>query len=88
MGRALSQYHERLGARATQRADARLGVAVSRGLPLDLEATDDRSAGVASVERYAQLYASAVLHQTVRRQQSNEQACVIWPQAWARRGTP
>jgi AcrR family transcriptional regulator len=38
------------------RADARLGVAVIRGLLLDLLATGDRAAVDAAVERYARLY--------------------------------
>jgi AcrR family transcriptional regulator len=37
-------------------ADARLGVAVMRGLLLDLLATGDRAAVNAAAERYAQLY--------------------------------
>lgn len=40
------------------RADARLGVAVMRGLLLDLLATGDRAAVDAAVERYARLYAA------------------------------
>jgi AcrR family transcriptional regulator len=39
------------------RADARLGVAVMRGLLLDLLATGDRAAVDAAVERFAALYA-------------------------------
>ena len=39
------------------RADARLGVAVTRGLLLDLVATGDRAAVDAAFERYQQLYA-------------------------------
>jgi AcrR family transcriptional regulator len=38
------------------RADARLGVAVMRGLLLDLLATGDRAAVDAAVERFARLY--------------------------------
>jgi AcrR family transcriptional regulator len=42
----------------TARADARLGVAMIRGLLLDLLATGDRAAADAAVERYASLYES------------------------------
>jgi AcrR family transcriptional regulator len=50
----------RLGLSAeTARTDARLGVAVMRGLLLDLLATGDRAAVDAAVERYARLYEAA-----------------------------
>lgn len=55
----LTDYWVRRGApRETARADARLGVAVTRGLLLDLVATGDRAAVDAAFERYASLYAS------------------------------
>jgi hypothetical protein len=41
---------------AAARVDARLGVAVARGLLLDLLATGDRAAVDAAVERYLQGY--------------------------------
>jgi AcrR family transcriptional regulator len=41
---------------ATARADARLGMAVVRGLLLDLLATGDRAAVTEAFERYVQLY--------------------------------
>jgi AcrR family transcriptional regulator len=56
----LSEYLVQRGVpRDTARADARLGVAVTRGLLLDLVATGDRAAVEAAFERYASLYAAA-----------------------------
>lgn len=55
----LTEYWVGRGApRETARVDARLGVAVIRGLLLDLVATGDRAAVDAAFERYASLYAS------------------------------
>jgi AcrR family transcriptional regulator len=56
----LAEYLERRGVpRATARADARLSVAVTRGLLLDLVATGNRQAVEAAMERFMQLYAAA-----------------------------
>jgi hypothetical protein len=57
----LTEYGVRRGlARDTARADARLGVAVMRGLLLDLVATGHRAAVDEAFERYAQLYEAAL----------------------------
>jgi len=47
---------------AAARADARLGLAVSRGLLLDLVATGDRAAVDAAYQRYLELYRPLVEH--------------------------
>jgi AcrR family transcriptional regulator len=53
----LTQYGVQHGVPAEQaRADARLSVAVARGLLLDLVATGDRESVNAAYERYLQLY--------------------------------
>ena len=44
------------GSEATARADARLGLAVVRGLLLDLLATGDRDGVTEAYERFLQLY--------------------------------
>jgi AcrR family transcriptional regulator len=57
----LTEYAVRRGVpRETARADARLGVAVTRGLLLDLVATGNREAVDEAYDRYQELY-SAVL---------------------------
>jgi AcrR family transcriptional regulator len=57
----LTEFGVRRGVpRETARADARLGVAVTRGLLLDLVATGNREAVDEAYERYQELY-SAVL---------------------------
>jgi AcrR family transcriptional regulator len=56
----LAAATERFGSPAgTARADARLGLAVSRGLLLDLLATGDRAGVDEAVERFAVLYQAA-----------------------------
>src|SRR5579883_1606116 len=53
----MTEYQVRQGVpEAEARADARLGVAVTRGLLLDLLATGDRAAVDAAFERYLALY--------------------------------
>jgi AcrR family transcriptional regulator len=57
----LTEYGVRRGIpREIARADARLGVAVTRGLLLDLVATGDRAGVDAAFERYLQLYEGSV----------------------------
>jgi AcrR family transcriptional regulator len=56
----LTAYWIRRGVpRATARADARLGLAVTRGLLLDLAATGDRAAVDAAFTRFLQIYQQA-----------------------------
>jgi hypothetical protein len=56
----LTEYMVQHGVpRADAQADARLGVAVTRGLLLDLVATGDRDGVEAAFERYARLYAAS-----------------------------
>jgi len=58
---AITEYSVHLGiVPGTTRADARLGIAVARGLLLDLLATGDRAQADEAIERYIELCEAAL----------------------------